>query len=80
MDKLSEEQKKRMMEAGQAAVNMSHGVKNILQAMRSGRDVMDLALDLRDIDMAILRLVDGLPDGVESLPLAATDGTIGHTT
>jgi signal transduction histidine kinase len=52
MDKLTEEQKKRMMEAGQAALNMSHGVKNILQAVRSAEEIMDLALEKRDIKQA----------------------------
>mgnify|MGYP000722411920 CR=1 FL=1 len=46
------EQKKRMMEAGQAAMNLSHGIKNILQAVRSGQDVMDEALSYKDIDQA----------------------------
>jgi signal transduction histidine kinase len=52
MSKLTEQQKKRMMEAGQAAMNMSHGVKNILQAVRSAQEIMDIALDGRDIDQA----------------------------
>lgn len=52
MDTLSEEQKKRMMEAGQAALNMSHGVKNIIQAVRSAEEVMDLALEKRDLKQA----------------------------
>ncbi|NLK42040.1 MAG: FHA domain-containing protein [Planctomycetes bacterium] len=43
---------KRMLEAGQAVLNMSHGVKNILQALRSGRDVMDDAFGHHDIDQA----------------------------
>jgi signal transduction histidine kinase len=46
------EQKKRMMEAGQAAMNLSHGIKNILQAVRSGQDVMDEALNYKDIAQA----------------------------
>ncbi|MEN8128027.1 MAG: ATP-binding protein [Planctomycetota bacterium] len=52
MDKLTEDQKKRMIEAGQAVMNMSHGIKNILQTLRSGQNIMDEALDRRDIDMA----------------------------
>ena len=52
MDKLTEEQKKRMTEAGRAAMNMSHGIKNIAQSMRSGAEVMDKALDRRDLDIA----------------------------
>lgn len=45
-------QKKRMMEAGQAAMNLSHGIKNILQAVRSGQDVMDEAFGYQDLDQA----------------------------
>lgn len=45
-------QKQRMMEAGQVALNLSHGIKNILQALRSGQDVMDDAIGYRDIDQA----------------------------
>lgn len=52
MEKLTEEQKKRMIEAGQAALNMSHGVKNILQAVRSAEEIMDLALEKRDLKRA----------------------------
>lgn len=52
MDNLSEEQKQRLAETGQAAVNMSHGIKNILQSIRSGRDVMDQALDRGNMDVA----------------------------
>lgn len=52
MDKLTDQQKKRMAEAGQAMLNMSHGVKNILQAIRSGREVMDKALEIGDLDVA----------------------------
>ena len=52
MGKLTEEQKKRMIEAGQAVLNMSHGVKNILQSVRSAEEVMDLALEKRDLKQA----------------------------
>jgi len=52
MDKLTEQQKDRMAEAGQAALNISHGVKNIAQSMRSGAEVMDKALDIGDIEIA----------------------------
>jgi len=51
MDELSNQQKKRMTEAGQAAMNMSHGIKNIAQSMRSGREVMDKALEMGDLDV-----------------------------
>ncbi|MHC4386617.1 MAG: ATP-binding protein [Planctomycetota bacterium] len=52
MDKLTEQQKKRMTEAGQAAMNMSHGIKNIVQSLRSGQEVMDEALQRRDMEVA----------------------------
>lgn len=45
-------QRKRILEAGQAALNMSHGVKNILQALRSGQDVVDDAFGYNDIEQA----------------------------
>jgi len=45
-------QRKRIIEAGQAALNMSHGVKNILQAVRSGQDVIDDAFAYNDLDQA----------------------------
>ena len=44
--------RKRILDAGQAALNMSHGVKNILQALRSGQDVMDDAFGYNDLDQA----------------------------
>lgn len=50
--KQAAQQRQRMMQAGQAALNMSHGIKNILQAVRSGQDVMDDAFGYRDIDQA----------------------------
>jgi len=43
---------RRVIEAGQAALNMSHGVKNILQAVRSGQDVMDDSFSYNDIEQA----------------------------
>ena len=46
------QQRQRMMQAGQAALNLSHGIKNILQAVRSGEDVMDDAFSHQDIDQA----------------------------
>ncbi|MHC5120342.1 MAG: two-component system sensor histidine kinase NtrB [Planctomycetota bacterium] len=52
MDKLSDEQQKRMAEAGRAALNMAHGIKNIAQSMRSGGEVMDTALETGDLDIA----------------------------
>ncbi len=52
MDKLTEQQKKRMAEAGRAAMNMSHSIKNIAQSMRSGTEVMDKALQTGDLVVA----------------------------
>jgi len=52
MDELTEHQKQRMIEAGRAVLNMSHGIKNTLQAIGSGRNVMDEALDRSNIDVA----------------------------
>ncbi len=46
------QQRQRMMQAGQAALNLSHGIKNLLQAVRSGQDVMDEAFGHRDIEQA----------------------------
>ncbi len=46
------QQRQRMEQAGQAALNLSHGIKNILQAVRSGQDVMDDAFRHHDIDQA----------------------------
>lgn len=52
MDQLGEQQKERMVEVGRATLNMSHGIKNILQTIGSGQNVMDEALDRCDIDVA----------------------------
>ena len=52
MDKLTEEKKQRLAEAGRAAMNLSHGIKNIAQSMRSGQEVMDKALEAGDLDIA----------------------------
>jgi len=52
MDNLNQEQKQRLIEAGQAVVNMSHGIKNIVQSIRSGRDVMNEALNRNNLDVA----------------------------
>ncbi|MFZ9010762.1 MAG: sensor histidine kinase [Anaerohalosphaeraceae bacterium] len=52
MGQLTEHQKQRMIEAWRAVLNMSHGIKNTLQAIGSGRDVMNEALGRSDIDMA----------------------------
>lgn len=50
--KQSAAQQRRMIEAGQAALNMSHGIKNILQALRTGIDVMDQSFRRQDFEQA----------------------------
>lgn len=47
-----EDRDKRISQASQAALNMSHGVKNILQAVKGGGEVMDQALKDGDIEKA----------------------------
>ena len=42
----------RVSQAAQTALNLSHGVKNILQAIRGGRDVVDQSLETNDIERA----------------------------
>jgi signal transduction histidine kinase len=42
----------RVSQAAQTALNLSHGVKNILQAIRGGRDVVDQCLKTNDIARA----------------------------
>lgn len=50
--KQTAQQRQRLMQAGQAALNLSHGIKNILQALTTGRDVIDSAFSHSDIDQA----------------------------
>jgi signal transduction histidine kinase len=50
--KQSAQQRQRLMQAGQAALNLSHGIKNILQAVSTGRDVIDSAFSRNEIDQA----------------------------
>lgn len=52
MNQFNDEQTQRLIEAGRAAMNISHGVKNILQASRAGQDIMSQALKTGDIDLA----------------------------
>lgn len=52
MTNSSDHQKERLAAVGQAALNMSHGIKNIVQSMRSGSDVMEEALSRNNIDVA----------------------------
>ncbi len=42
----------RMLQAAQAAMNLSHGIKNILQALRTGIDVMDQSFRQDNLEQA----------------------------
>ncbi|HOQ05421.1 MAG TPA: FHA domain-containing protein [Anaerohalosphaeraceae bacterium] len=44
--------RQRMLEAAQAAMNLSHGIKNILQALRTGIDVMDQSFRQDNLEQA----------------------------
>lgn len=44
--------RQRMAEAGQAAMNLSHGIKNILQAVSTGIDVVDQGFETGQVDQA----------------------------
>lgn len=46
------EQNDRVSTAGQTAVNLSHGIKNILQAVSGGADVVDHAFKIGDTERA----------------------------
>lgn len=50
--KQSAARRQRMLEAAQAAVNLSHGIKNILQALRTGIDVMDQSFRQENLEQA----------------------------
>ena len=50
--KQTAQQRQRLMQAGQAALNLSHGIKNIFQAVATGRDVIDSAFTRGEIDQA----------------------------
>lgn len=50
--KESARRRERMMEAGQAAMNLSHGIKNILQAVSTGIDVVDQGFEQGQYDHA----------------------------
>jgi len=50
--KQSAQQRQRLLQAGQAAMNLSHGIKNILQAVNTGREVVDSALTHGELDPA----------------------------
>ena len=47
-----DKRQERVSQAAQTALNLSHGVKNILQAIRGGRDVVDQSLETNDIARA----------------------------
>ncbi len=48
----NDKRQERVSQAAQTALNLSHGVKNILQAIRGGRDVVDQSLETNDIERA----------------------------
>ncbi len=48
----NDKRQERVSQAAQTALNLSHGVKNILQAIRGGRDVVDQSLKINDIERA----------------------------
>jgi len=50
MDK--DKNQERVSQAALTALNLSHGVKNILQAIRGGREVVDQSLEINDIERA----------------------------
>jgi signal transduction histidine kinase len=47
-----DKRQERVSQAAQTALNLSHGVKNILQAIRGGRDVVGQGLKTNDIERA----------------------------
>ncbi len=47
-----ENRNQRISQAAQTALNLSHGVKNILQAVRGGSEVLEKCLEIKDIDRA----------------------------
>ncbi len=47
-----DKRQERVSQAAQTALNLSHGVKNILQAIRGGRDVVGQSLETNDIARA----------------------------
>jgi signal transduction histidine kinase len=50
--KQSLQHRQRLLQTGQAALNLSHGIKNILQAVNTGREVVDAALIHGELDQA----------------------------
>ena len=47
-----ENQYQRVSQAAQTALNLSHGVKNLLQAVKGGTEVVDYAFEIGDIEHA----------------------------
>jgi signal transduction histidine kinase len=50
--KQSAKQRQRFLQAGQAALNLSHGIKNILQAVNTGKEIVDRSLAEGQLDTA----------------------------
>lgn len=46
------ERDKRIEQAAMAAVNLSHGVKNVMQAVKGGREVVRMSLEIGDVERA----------------------------
>ncbi|MCK5173663.1 MAG: histidine kinase, partial [Planctomycetes bacterium] len=47
-----ENRQQRISQAAQTALNLSHGVKNVLQAVKGGIEVVDKGLEINDIQRA----------------------------
>ncbi len=52
VSKSSARQREQVARAGLQALNISHGIKNLLQAVAGGREVVDHALKINDIERA----------------------------
>ena len=52
ISKESARQRQQVAQAGLKALNISHGIKNLLQTVQSGREVVDCALGIEDIERA----------------------------
>lgn len=50
--KSSARRRERAAQAGLAALNLSHGIKNLLQTVTSGREVVDYAFRINDVERA----------------------------
>ena len=47
-----ENRQERISQAAQTALNVSHGVKNLLQAVKGGMEVVDYAFETGDVERA----------------------------